>query len=467
MVLAVLGLAATVRAQTYEQVAPKTPLTVSIPTLPDNSATNVAAAPADDRVLVPVLRGLLFLASQGAIQTQGVATEGLHSSGLALLETEEFRSLATPYLGRPLSLHALHRLTRDVVLYFRQHGRPVVDVLVPEQKVTAGTVQILVIESRLGSVHADGNKWFTSEQISSAVRARPGEVIESGPLLADLAWINQNPFRQVDLVFTRGLNPGETDIVLRTNDRHPLRVYTGYEDSGNALTGFDRLLAGVNWGNAFGRDEQLNYQLSASPDFKKQVAHSGSYVVPIPAWRHTFTVFGSYATSQPVLTGGLFAIKGRTWQLSARYRVPLPTPGPWTSEFTAGVDFKRSNNNLSFGGTQVFARENDVVQAVAIYSASHQDKHGTTSGEFTLALSPGGITSGDHTRAYQDARAYARPDYAYARVDLERTTRLPASFSWVVRGGGCRSRRPWASPAPTGCGCGRPCAPARPGGPGR
>lgn len=429
---ALLGLSATIRAQTYEQVAPKTPPPAPVQALP---AAPPSAAPADsDKVIVPVLRGLVFVPGRAAFQPQGLAVEGLRVTGVALLETAEFRSLATPYLGQALTLRALNRLTRDTVLYFRRHGRPVVDVLVPEQNVSSGTVQLLVVEGRLGDVRTEGNKWFTAEQIRSYVRGRTGEVIEGAPLLADIAWINQNPFRQVDLVFTRGTGAGETDVILRTIDRYPLRVYAGYEDSGNALTGFDRVQAGANWGNAFGRDEQMNYQLSASPDFKKLVAHSGSYIVPLPKWRHTLTVFGSFAESRPELAGGFFALAGRTWQASARYRVPLAARGTLTREFTAGVDFKRSNNNLSFGGTQVFAQKNDVVQATAAYSTNRPDSYGMMAGALTLAVSPGGLSSGNHTREYQAARSRARPDYVYARLELERLTKLPRGFSWVARG---------------------------------
>lgn len=428
-----LGLSVSVPAQTYEQVAPKTPPATPAPALP---AVTPPAPPSadDDQVLVPVLRGLVFLARPPELRPQGIATEGLHVAGVPLLETAEFRALASPYLGRPLSMRGLNQLTRDTVLYLRRHDRPVVDVLVPEQAIATGTVQILVIEGRLGEVRVEGNRWFTPAQIAGSVRARPGQVIEGGPLLADLLWINQNPFRQVDLVFSRGAQPGETDLVLRTRDRFPLRVYTGYEDSGNALTGYDRVLAGVNWGNAFGRDEQLNYQLSASPDFRKLVAHSGSYVMPLQAPRHTLMVFGSYAESQPELAGGLFALQGRSWQLSARYRMPLTARGTWTRLLSAGVDFKRSNNNLSFGGMQVFAQESDVVQVLAAFSTSHTDKHGQTSGELTLAFSPGGLTAGNHTSAYQAARSFARPDYAYARFEFERLTKLPAGLTWLARG---------------------------------
>ena len=398
--------------------------------------TPVAGSPEpSDRVLLSALEGLSFVTSEAALERTGARVSGLRVANVPLLGTEEFRALTTPYLGQPLTLNGLNRLTRDVVLYFRRHGRPVVDVLVPEQNISTGTVQILVVEARLGAVRTEGNNWFTAEQLTRLVRAQPGGSIEGGPLLDDIAWINQNPFRQVDLVFMRGTVAGETDVVLRTRDRHPVRVYAGYEDSGNALTGFDRLIAGVNWGDAFGRDEQLNYQLSASPDFQKMVAHSASYIMPLARLRHTLTVYGSYAESEPTLAGGMFNLTGRTWQMSARYRVPLASQhGVWTRDVTAGVDFKRSNNDLSFGGTQVFAQENDVVQGVLAFNATRTDPRGATSGQAAVFLSPGGITSGNHSGAYRVARSFAGPDYVYARGDLERLTKLPAGFAWLARG---------------------------------
>lgn len=403
------------------------------PAAPSVSRENPAPA---GEVLAPALKGLVFVSARAALQPQGLATAGLDVAGVPLLQTAEFRDLATPYLGRPVSLEMLHQLTREVVLYCRRHDRPVVDVLVPEQNIQTGTVQILVLEGRLGQVRAEGGKWFHASAITGPIRLQPGGVITSRSLLEDLAWINRNPFRQVDLVYTRSEEPGETDLVLRTSDRLPLRLHAGYEDSGNALTGFDRVRAGLDWGNAFGLDHELGYQLSASPDGKKFVAHSGSYLMPLPAWRHTLTCFGSYAESRPELAGGLFTLKGRAWQIGARYRIPLPAAGGFTQDFSGGLDFKRSNNNLAFGGMQVFAQETDVVQAVATYTAGRSDRFGSTAGSLTLAFSPGGLSSGNRTGVFREARSFARADYAYARVEVERTTRLPAGLSWVARGTG-------------------------------
>lgn len=423
-----LAASGALRAQTYDQVAPQT-LAPAAARLPGDEAA--AADPAaDTRVILPELKGLDFLTDRTAFQRGGIALDGLRTSGEPLMETEEFRALVSPYLGQPVTRRSLARMTRDAVLYFRQRGRPVVDVLVPEQNITAGTLQVLVIEGRRGDVRVEGNRWFSSDQLVAAVRAPRGEIIEGAPLLADLVWLNQNPFRQVDLVFMRGAEAGATDLVLRVRDRRPLRLYAGYEDSGNALTGFDRILAGFNWGQALAQDAQLNYQFTASPDLEKLVAHSASFILPLQRTRHTLTVFGSYAESRPKLPGGYFTLDGRSWQASARYRVPLAAHGAWTPDFTAGADFKRSNNDLSFGGTQVFAQSTDVIQAIAALAVRHTDKLGATTAELTVALSPGGLSAGNHTGVFQSARAKARANYVYATLEVERIRKLSAGWSW-------------------------------------
>lgn len=423
-------------AQVYEQVAPKTPPTsTATVTLPDAAGVTAQADAARlDEVLVPALRGLVFLGDRTRLQPNGVSVADVTVDNLPFIDRPDFIAAMRRYLGQPLTVRQINALTRDVVLYFRTRQRPIVDVFVPEQNVSSGTLQLLVIEGRLGRVDVEGNKHFAREALVGAIRSQRGEVIDGQPLLADIAWLNQNPFRQVDLVFTRGSGAGETDVLLRTEDRRPIRVYGGYEDTGNDLTGDERVQLGVNWGNAFGRDHLLNYQVSASPDLEKLVAHSGSYVVPLSRTRHMFTVFGSFAESRPELPGGVFSLEGRTWQVSARYRVPLRAWGGFEQEVTAGIDFKRSNNNLAFGGAQVFAQENDVVQAILSYGANRSGPRGALAVSATLAASPGRLTSGNHRSDYRAARSFARPDYLYGRFEVERRQNLARGLTWAARG---------------------------------
>jgi hemolysin activation/secretion protein len=113
-------------------------------------------------------------------------------------------------------------------------------------------------------------------------------VIRSSELQDDLDWLNENPFHTTDLVYHPGQTLGATDLELQTKDRFPARFYLGYDDTGNAETGFDRYEAGVNWGDAFGLGQQLNYQYSTSGNGDSLRAHAGSYVIQLP-WHNTVT----------------------------------------------------------------------------------------------------------------------------------------------------------------------------------
>lgn len=427
---ALLATASGASAQTYEQVAPR-----EVPAGPAPTVHGVPerddSAGQDERQIVPALRGLVFLSDRSAIQPEGVDVSGIDLSSTPLLDTEAFRASVRARIGQPMTFGDLREITREAIRVLREHDRPVTDVVVPEQNVQSGTIQILVIEGRLGTVRAEGQRWFDEETITGAVRMDPGEVISGSELLADLAWVNRNPFRRVDLVFAPGESAGEADIILRTTDRRPWRLYAGYEDTGTSITGDDRWLAGFNWGNAFGLDHQLNYQFTGSSDFEKMTAHSGSYIVPLP-WRHTLSLFGSYAESVPE---GMdpFDLEGETWQLSARYQLPLRPLGNIAQSLSAGLDFKRSDNNLAFGGTDVFGQSTDVIQAVLAYSANRPDAHGSTGAEVSLIVSPGGIGSRNSDSDYAAARSGASSRYAYLRVALDRTTRLPADLRWITR----------------------------------
>ncbi|CAO3440661.1 ShlB/FhaC/HecB family hemolysin secretion/activation protein [Azospirillum endophyticum] len=437
--LALLLAAVPAAAQDWERVAPKQPPAnppAEAPALPNPAP----ALPAGDTVIVSDLKGLLFTA--GPAVRAGTGTRGIAATGLDTLDDPAFRAAMQPYLGQPLTFDRLNAITRATVLWFREHDRPLVDVVVPEQDVTSGSVQIVVVEFRVGRTMAEGNRWFSDDLLLSQLRAWPGDRISGSAMLEDIDWLNRNPFRHTDLVYQRGGDPGTTDIVLRTADRFPVRVFGGYENTGTAATGRDRLFAGLNWGNAFWADQQISYQISASPDLldrglrgpsgdPRSVTHAGSWFVPLP-WRHTLTVFGSYTETHPDLGSG-FGQNGRSSQVSARYAAPLPKLGTVRHELQAGIDWKRSNNNLDFGGSSVFRSSTDIAQGMLGYSATVPDGLGSTGLSASLFHSPGGIGDRNSDAVFHTSRAGAAARYSYARFGLERVTPLPEDLTWIVR----------------------------------
>ncbi|CAG36250.1 ShlB/FhaC/HecB family hemolysin secretion/activation protein [Desulfotalea psychrophila] len=247
------------------------------------------------RVLLERLTGLIFLKSPEKVLQGGVEMEGISADGYM---PESVFAEMEAFLNKPLSLEKLDDILKKAVLYFRSQETPVVDVYVPEQDISGGTIQIVVLEGRIGEIRTEGNEWFSSELIEKHVRAKPGDIIRGDQLAEDIYLANKNPFRRVDLVLDRGEKRGETDVILRTEDRFPLRLYGGYENTGTAYTGYDRYFVGLNWGNAFGLDHLLDYQFTSSADYKGMSAHSLHYEVPL-SYQHTISFFAAYAESNP------------------------------------------------------------------------------------------------------------------------------------------------------------------------
>ncbi|RJF78448.1 ShlB/FhaC/HecB family hemolysin secretion/activation protein [Azospirillum cavernae] len=433
-------------AQDWGRVSPKQPR-ANPPTEAPALPTPAPAVPPGDREIVSALKGLLFTPNPAGVKRTGLDLHGIAAPGLDLLDDPAFRAAMQPNLGKPLTFDRLNAIIRSTVLWYREHDRPLVDVVVPEQDVTDGTVQIVVIEFRVGALAAEGNQWFSDSLLLSRLRVRSGDRVSSSAMLEDIEWLNRNPFRHTDLVYQRGEQPGATDIALRTIDRFPVRVFGGYENTGTASTGRDRLFAGFNWGNAFWSDQQISYQLSASPDLfdrelrgpggaPRSIIHAGSWSIPLP-WRHTVSIFGSHSVTHPDL-GQDFNQTGRSSQLSARYVAPLGNLGLGNlgvirHELQGGVDWKRSNSNLEFGGDSVFRNSTDIAQAMLGYSATLPDDLGTTALSASVFHSPGGIGERNRDAVFAGSRAGADSHYTYARFGLDRMTRLPQDLSWVVR----------------------------------
>jgi hemolysin activation/secretion protein len=420
-----LLIVAPLSAQDYERLAPKLPPSqegqMELPPKPP------AAQGDDTKVLVKELKGLVFVDNTAKVRKNLTGISGIQADGLPLLQTADFRTVVNPYFGKPVTMRSLNTLVREIVIFYRDHDRPVVDVVVPEQEITSGVVQLVVIEATLGEVRVEGNEWFSSEFLADQVRIKPGEKFNEEVLRSDLRWINNNPFRDVNFIYTPGLKPGTADLVLQTKDRLPLRIFGGYEDSGNDLTDDARLFTGMNWGDAFGLDHQMNYQYTTNPDGKKLTAHAGSYVIPLP-WRHTLTFFGSYVESSADVVAP-FKLEGVSWQVSARYAAPLPDIETYRHEVVIGADFKNSNNNLEFGGTTVTNTPTDICQLVVGYDGGMKDPWGATSGGVTFFISPGGMTQDNESANFQVYQAFANADYMYGIIDFERVTALPCGFT--------------------------------------
>ncbi len=375
------------------------------------------------------LRGLSFVASKAELRGgRGRAFDGVRVSGVPLLEDPRFSALISKFIGRPISLGLVNEVAAETARWFKKQDRPVVSVVAPPQDVTGGVIRYLVTEARLGEVRVVGNRHFATSLFRTGLS--PGDPLRMSTLERETAFYDRNPFRSVTAELSPGKHSGETDVTLRVQDQRPFRVFAGYDNSGVKSTGENRVFTGFNYGNLFGLGQEISYQFSASDDFQRLLAHSATWTIPLP-WMHILQFSGTYSESHPELGSGL-TMDGTSWQFGARYIIPLRSVGAYKHELALGYDFKGTDNNLQFGGTQIFATPVEISQFSLGYTASLRDKWGGTGLSLTGYWSPGGMGGHNNDTDFAAARTGAKADYFYATLKLDRITKLPLGITWSL-----------------------------------
>lgn len=385
----------------------------------------------DTKIVIPSFKGLLLVCSNKSVRTsnleniEGVVAEDIDLPG----SCDSLYKKLKNYWCEPLRQCDLLEVKRAVSQYFREHNRPVVKITVPPQSVKTGVLQLVVQESRLGCVRSVCNKYFSSDRLAGYISTPSGCRIKADSLVYDLNWINRNPFRTTDLVFTQSQYDGFVDIELVTVDQYPWRLYAGADNTGIAQSGHNRFFAGFNWGNAFWLDHILTYQFTTGTHYNEFWAHSVNYTAPL-SWRHTLDIYGGYSEVKAALQGtpGV-STTGSSAQASLRYEIPLPPGLSILEEFTWGFDWKRTNTNLLNIDEFIFGKTVNITQLMVGINAGLETERTKNSGTIEVFWSPGRWLPDQQNSHYNDLRAGAKNAYVYGRVSVASIFRLPSDFT--------------------------------------
>lgn len=386
----------------------------------------------DKKVVMENFKGLLLLCSSKSVRTSDLSEiSGVYTDEVDLPGDPNglYNDLAEFWCG-PLNKCDIVEIKRRVILYWRAHDRPVVHVQVPPQSVKSGVLQLIVYESRMGTVRAVCNKYFDTCRLEGYIRTCPGERIRANSLIYDLNWINRNPFRTTDLIFTPSQNEGFTDIELVTVDRFPWRFYSGADNTGIAQSGHNRYFAGFNWGNCWGIDHIFTYQFTTGTHYNEFWAHSGNYTAPLP-WRHTLDLYGGYSEVKAALQKNPgISTQGHSAQASLRYEIPMPPGISILEEFTWGFDFKQTNTNLLNFDKFFFGKKVNITQLMVGINAGLETERTKNSGTIEVFYSPGEWLPYQENSHYNSLRAGAKNVYVYGRASVASIFRLPSNFTF-------------------------------------
>ena len=137
--------------------------------------------------------------------------------------------------GTNVSFDAIRAVLGDLQMAYRERGFATVSVGLPQQKLTNATLKVKVTEGRLADIRVTGNRWFSSNNVMSALPSlHPDMLLNSHVFQRELDLANANRDRQIYPVIGPGLEPGTSELTLEGEGPFPVARASGSQQHAHA-----------------------------------------------------------------------------------------------------------------------------------------------------------------------------------------------------------------------------------------
>ncbi len=419
------------------------------------NAEAFAARPDDPTPFGVALNGMVLVdgkVNNGKLVRHG-AVSGVDTINAGpTAQNDALRKVLAKYVGQPMSFRLLSAIQTDITRFYRENGRSLVSVTVPQQEITSGVVQINVTSFVLATATVAGADPQSSSFVQRQLRLKAGQEVDTDTLLDDVNWLNQNPFRHVSVVFEPGQAPNSTNLTLQVQTaKRTWSGYAGASNSGTEDTGIVRLFAGFNISALSWKDQQLSYQFTGSPDSlakfrlwdtgqnKGYLSHALSYFIPITtnSGFRTKLTFGASHISSYSVPGGVFTSGSETTILDTELSFPLPkTKGRFSlvPEVYAKVEYDDYDKLQYFFGIPITEEQTQLLHAALGFRTGMS---GPIFGKESRGSADIAAVFG-----HRDTDGFASSNYSYVKFNLKEELFFDREKSLAFRISGQSSKDP-------------------------
>jgi hemolysin activation/secretion protein len=283
-------------------------------------------------------------AMQGVVQdidANGVFVNSIQVAPSEILLQDEIKPIIQGLVGRNVFVADIQDAIDQINNLYAKKGYVTARAYLPEQTVQNGNIYIDLIESKVGNITVQNNKWTKGKYITDRMPQDQGELFDIVELEKDVLEFNRyNEGVNLTANLRAGVKPGTTDIELVTHENFPFHLVGVMDNAGRQTTGSIRGGAMLYADSLF----KVRDKMSVGSYF------SGGAVSPffdynIPVNRKDGRVGFMFSTNQAKLKYGSLSgldIRSRAYQYSLYYSQPVVRkPGFELKTYTA-LNYKRA-----------------------------------------------------------------------------------------------------------------------------
>lgn len=189
--------------------------------------------------------------------------------GATAFAAPELEALVADRIGRTVTFADLQQLAQRVTRHYHEHGYILAQAILPVQEVVDGTVEISVVEGRLGrvSLELDPATPISEERIASMLAPLAvGEPLDGQRYERTMLLMSDLPGVRPQSVLETGRQAGSSDLVVQVAPGDRVRFNVELDNHGTEEVGRWRLGGTLRWASPLRIGDNLDLRLLASDD---------------------------------------------------------------------------------------------------------------------------------------------------------------------------------------------------------
>lgn len=212
--------------------------------------------------------------------------------GADSLPPSDRERLLKPYIGQCLGVSQLNELLKAITDYYLGKGRVTSRAYLPQQDLSSGHLQVLVVEGKLEALRSAEGSTVTERELAMAFPGKVGEALNLREIEQLVDQLNRLPSKQAQMELTPGKQVGGSDVVVKNTAQKPWRASLSRNNDGQKSTGEQQWGAGLEWDSPLGLGDQLMLRggHDAMSDHQKTSKNTMLYYnVPWGWWNFSYT----------------------------------------------------------------------------------------------------------------------------------------------------------------------------------
>ncbi|MBJ2246481.1 ShlB/FhaC/HecB family hemolysin secretion/activation protein [Pseudomonas haemolytica] len=212
--------------------------------------------------------------------------------GADSLPASDRERLLKPYIGQCLGVTQLNELLKAITDYYLGKGRVTSRAYLPQQDLSSGHLQVLVVEGKLEALRSAEGSTVTERELAMAFPGKVGEALNLREIEQLVDQLNRLPSKQAQMELTPGKQVGGSDVVVKNTAQKPWRASLSRNNDGQKSTGEQQWGAGLEWDSPLGLGDQLMLRggHDAISDHQKTSKNTMLYYnVPWGWWNFSYT----------------------------------------------------------------------------------------------------------------------------------------------------------------------------------